>query len=512
MGSKFQFTTTLPRRRYNLTDYPNLDPDTVGRVIPIGYGTLAGLPPTKLDGTIDSRTQWKILDQALAEITAMHSATTATMVKDVDYEEDLANGGFYLLKAHRLTPSTTFRFAIEADYAVSASNYMSLARNNGSYADGVAYSINGSGTWNGDALGNDLRFEIYGKTALGATETLIYDNSWEDGVTTDIGLKDSSLRTKVGQSFKTAASVMFITRIVVYGTVHGTLSGKYIRATLYDSILDQVGIPSQWVSTDDGLIEIGFYPQNEDETLLCDVKAPGTELNKVATILPDVITNVMGRATSHLDATELANLATDRDQVLKIFLGDTIQFGDFVAKLEAGQLWKLVPKQDGNHMTVVEEAGEPGNTLILYDHELSSLKMEYDSSVIKESITVFYDQDEAVGDYLAVQASSQIARFFYLNETELTVETYHGTLSGATWLTGALKTRYEVPVIRATFEIHAKGIELLPFRDKVKLYKTRAPYAGGTLNGVLMRIVSLTKRPEDNVVQITACVWGNSAV
>jgi hypothetical protein len=511
MANKFQFTTTLPRHRYSLADYPNLDPDAVGKVIPIGYGTLTGLPPTKLDDTFIYRTQWKILDQALAEITAMHSATTATMIKDVDYEEDLANGGFYLLKAAHLTPSTTYRFAIEADYGVSASNYMSLGRNNGAYADGVAYSINGAGTWSGDALGNDLLFEIYGKTALGATEILIYDNSATDA-TEDIGLKDSSLRTKVGQSFKTSAADVFITRIVVYGTVHGTLTDKNIRATLYNNTLDQVGVPSQWVSTDDGLIEIGFYPQNEDETLRCDVKAPGTELNKAATILPDVITSIMGRATSHLDSTELANLAADRDQVLAIYLSEVIQFGDFVAKLQAGQIWQLIPLQDGNWGTVVPETGEPANLLTLRDHDFLSFKMEYDSSIIKEAVTVFYDQDEADSTiYPGIQVTSQVARFFYLNETELTVETFLKVAADADALADSYIARYEVPVIKATFEIHGKGIELLPFRDKVKIYRTRAPYTGGTMNGVLMRIVSLTKNPEDNVVTITAAIWGNAA-
>ena len=51
-------------------------------------------------------------------------------------------------------------------------------------------------------------------------------------------------------------------------------------------------------------------------------------------------------------------------------------------------------------------------------------------------------------------------------------------------------------------------------RYKLEVYDwahLRAAYAGGTLAGVLFRIVKLVKRPENNSVQITACVWGNSA-
>jgi hypothetical protein len=212
-----------------------------------------------------------------------------------------------------------------------------------------------------------------------------------------------------------------------------------------------------------------------------------------------------------LDATELANLDADRTQNLKVFLNDPMEFGEFVAKLEAGQMWKLVPLQDGSYGTIIYEAGEPGNTPHFRDDDFLSFKMDLDASNIKQAVTVFYDQDEATGDYLGAQVKSQVAQFFYLNEAEHTVETFLSTFADADQLADDYLARFEVPIVRITFEVHGWALDLLPGRDKVKITRTRAAYAGGTLNAVLFRIVRLVKKPETNVVEVTACVWGGSA-
>ena len=514
MGSQFQFTTTLPRRRYAVGDYAHIDPDAIGKIIPIGYGTLTDIVPVEIDTTVN---RYKILDQAVAEITQIRSQAGAVwpsservLVKDLDYTEYLSLAEFVLLKPAYVAGTTWF--SIESDYAQSGTNYIELSRNVAAYAYGTSYEIDSGNTWQADVDDYDLLFVVYGKTSSSATEAVVATNTTPDA-TPKIGLKDAEPRTKIGQSFIPTVNC-FITRITVYVTRHGTLTGKNIRATLYsDAGSTTIGPAGTWVSIGTGPSTLNptFSERNEDVTLECDVKAPGTELAKVATILPDVITNVMGRASSRLDAAELANLSTDRDQVLKIFLKETMTFGDFIAKLESGQLWKLVPLQDGNYGTIVYETGAPANTLTVRDEDFLSFKMNYDSSQLKQAVTVFYDQNATSGDYLAVQVTSQVAKFFYLNESELTVETFLKTLADADQLADDYVARYEVPIITAIFEIHAKGIELLPGRDKVKLYRTRAPYTGGTLNGILMRIISLTKKPEDNVVAITAAIWGNSA-
>jgi len=294
----------------------------------------------------------------------------------------------------------------------------------------------------------------------------------------------------------------------------GDTSSANLRLMLYSNTgTTQKGPSGTWVGTPNGdgvFTDMVFPVRNEDETLVCDVKSPDPELNRSATIIPNLIENVMGKATGLLDATELANLATDRTQVLKMFIDHETTFGDVLGKLEAGQLWKWIRLNDGTYGTVVGEAGEPANTPHFRDQDFLSFKMELDQDDITQAVTVLYDEDPVVGDFKSASASSDVAKFFYMREDSMEVETFLSSGTDAATLAADYLARFEVPIITAIFEVHAKGIELLPWRDKVKLTRTRAAYAGGTLAGVLFRIVKMVKKPETNAVEITACVWGNS--
>ncbi len=502
---------TLPRRRFGTTDYPNLDPDATGRVIPVGYGTLVGIPATEIDTTTD---RFKILDQAISELTAIRSATKSPLVKDLDYTEALSTAEFTLLKPVYLVPTSTYYVAIDADYPESGTNYVSLQRNSNNYADGTSYTIDSSEAWTPDVDDYDLLFTVYGKQSASAAEEVIATNTTSD--VADVGLKDAEARTRIGFSFMPSVTA-YMTRVVVYITKHGTTTGYGLRATLYSDTagtqLDQDGnrvLISSGVSS----LNLTRPERNSDEVLECDVKAPGTEMNQAADILEDVIATVLGKSAAILDATELANLATHKTEVLRVFLSDQIEFRDFLAKLEAGQLWKFVPLPGDSPLygTVVPETGEPANLLTLRDHDFLSFRMEYDVKNLKQKQIVFYGQDPAdAEDYPSVEVSSDVAKFFYMNEESQSTETFLSAKAAAETRAAAGLARYEVPIIRAIFEVHAKGVELVPWRDKVKLYRTRAPYTGGTLNGVLFRIVKLIKKPATGVVEITAEIWGNSA-
>lgn len=501
--------TTLPLRRYNTTDYPNLDTEAIGAIIPIAYGTIEGITPTQIN---TATRKFKAVDHAVEEFTEIRSAQKNPMIEDLDYTTDIANGEFTLIFNTKITVPGTYYFAIEADYAQSGSNYFGLSQADGQYADGRSYEIDSGDTWVGAGATDDLIFTVWGKLSPSGSEVAVVSNDVTPD-SSELGLNDSEPRTKIGQSFYMGASpTYYISKITVKGTIHGTLTGKNLRARIYSDMAGtQVGNASEWVTVAE-TTDITFAESNEDLELTCDIKAPGTEYDQVADILPHTIETIMGKSAGLLDATELANLATDRTETLRIWLGnETIEFGDFVAKLEAGQLWKLVPLGDGTYGTIVPEAGEPGNLLTLRDHDYLSFRMEIDQSEVYKNIDVFYAEDPLIGDYLATRSSSDIASFFYMNESTHEVETYLLDGDEAEALAEAYLERFEVPIIKAVFEVHAKGVELRPWRDKVKLYRERAAYGSGSLDGVLFRIIKLVKKPESNRVEITAAIWGNSA-
>lgn len=501
--------TSLPRRRLNTADYPNVDTDYIGKLIPVGYGTLADLVPVQID---TSTRKFKILDHAIEELTEVRSATKDPLVEDLDYTADLANGEFTLIFNVKITTPGTYYFAIESDYDISGTNYFGLSQADGQYADGRSYEIDSGDTWVGAGPTDDLVFTVWGKTSPSAGEVAVVSNDVTPDAS-ELGLKDAAARTKIGQSFYMGTSpTYYITKITVKGTIHGSLTGKNLRARIYsDTAGTQVGNASEWIAVAE-TTDITFAECNENTELTCDVKAPGTEYDQVADILPHMLETVMGKASGLLDSTELANLATDKTQQLRVLLKDTaIEFGDFVAKLEAGQIWKLVPFPSDTYGTIVPETGEPGNLLTLRDHDFLSFRMEVDIGEMMQAVNIDFAEDLVTGEFLKASASSDVARFFYLNESAHDVETFLLNRTDADALAAAYLARFEVPIIRAVFEIHAKGAELLPWRDKVKLYRERAAYGSGSLDGVLFRIVKLIKKPESNRVEITAAIWGNSA-
>jgi hypothetical protein len=501
----------LPRRRYNTSDYPYVSTANIGHVIPIGYGTFTDLVPIEINTNTH---RYKIVDHAIATLSRVATATKDPLILDTDYFECLTVGEFRLNTNCKLIAGTTYYFSVSADYAIGT-DYIGMGQNFDLYADGVSYSVNGSSAWAPTV--NALRFCLWGKQTIGGAEEIVASNTTDDEETAALDLRDAAARTKVGQSFKVTVS-SYPSKIHFYGitkTVTPPVGNVWV--TLYEEVSPEstIGVLSEEktvLQITGGEVELAFNDSyTAGEPTECDIVTHSPAVEHIADLLPDVIEHIMGKNPAILDATALANLATDRTQHVELHLADTITFGEFLAKLEAGQMWKLIPKQDGTYLTEVYEAGEPANTPHFRDDDFLSFKMELDVGSIKQAVTVFYNQDEVVGDFAAVQVSSQIARFFYMNESELEVETYLKDLADADALADSYLARFEVPIIRIVFEVHGWAVDLLPGRDKVKITRTRAAYAGGTLSGVLFRIEKLVKRPETNTVEITAAVWGNSA-
>jgi hypothetical protein len=502
----------LPPNRFTTDVYPFLDEEAVGKVIPIGYGTLTDLPATEINtGTH----RWKIVGHALAEISAIRTEARGTLVSGREYEEDLANGEFTLLINERFELGSLghiYYFALNGDWTPSVSNYIVVGLNNSNYADGQMYNINNSRGWNAGSPGDDVRFQLFGKASFDDAEDTLYIDNSADTSTAGAPMRDYATHQAIGQSFQ-AATMFFPTRIVISDvSVIGAPSGN-VWVTFYDAIApeNQFGPAARNLDVTD-TYDFTILESGDDEEPECDVKAPGTELDQVADILEDIVTTHLGKASSLLDASALANLATDRTETLKIYLGEETTFGDVVARLEAGQFWKLIPLNDGTYSTVVYESGEPANTPHFRDEDFLSFSLELDISQMRQSIVVQYDEQVGPTRSLEVQSSSDVAKFFYSNWESTTVETFLALQAEAADCGAAYGARYEVPIIKAVFEVHGWALDLPAGRDKVKLTRARAAYGAGALDAVLFRIIRLEKNPETDVVKVTAAIWGNAAV
>lgn len=77
--------------RYDLTTYPNLDPDADGKVIQIAYGQISKGRAILVDSTVGTGGKWKLAGHAIDSITAVYDDDAS-----VSFTPDLANGEFTL--------------------------------------------------------------------------------------------------------------------------------------------------------------------------------------------------------------------------------------------------------------------------------------------------------------------------------------------------------------------------------------------------------------------------------
>lgn len=490
--------TPIPRTRYNTTDYPNLDPDFDGALIPVGIGDIHNIPLVCIDTAAQL---YEFLGHAIHAASEVRTPDGVVLAAGVDYTLNAGNNRVSLLATPYLAANTTYILVVEADYGISAANYLRLVLKSG-YANGQLYTIDGSDAWTPDAA-HDLMFRVYGRETLGGTEVKMVDNGYQPN-TALMGLRNIAARTRIAQSFKTPASKSFyVTRVQLFCRKVGTPAGSVRVAILsaYTPAEVQVGIKSLEAEIPLGAGSPRFvsFPQRAtDSGLIGDVEAAeksGVMIADGADALEWLVGTELGKSTTLLDAAHLANLKAKRTQEVKIFCDqEDVVFGDIVGKLETTLLFKYAKLLDGTYGTIVYEAGEPAGTPHFRDQDYLGFEIRYDWRAIRYKVAVKYDEDpEGRAGYKVEEASSDFARFFYETEAELKVETYHRTKAGAAWLAGELSGMYEAPPAIAEVEVHGWGTELIPARDKIKLTRARAGYAGGSLSGVLFRIQRLTK-------------------
>ncbi len=498
----------LPKTRYNKTDFPNLDDNFNGALIPLGIGDIHGLIPVCIDTLAQL---YQALGHAIHAMSEVRTPDGIVLAAGVDYTLNAGNNQISLLATPLLAANTTYYFVVEADYGIGAA-HLHLRRKDG-YANGQLYTIDGADAWTA-VPAQDLRFRIYGKESIGGSEALMVNNGYSPSGA-GVGLRDVAGRTRIAQSFKTPVSTSFyITRIQLFCSKAGSPTGAVRIAILsaFSPAEVQVGVKSDAVAIPPGTGSpryITFPQRATDSGIVCDVEAA----EKTAAMIADgadtlewLIVTALGKSAALLDPTYLADFKADRPYEVKLLLDkESMKFESIVGKLETTLLFKFVSLLDDTYGTVVYEAGEPAGTLHFKDEDFLSFSLRYDWSAVKYRVGVKYDEDaQGRAGFKVEEVTSDFARFFYETEEALEVETYHRTQAGAIWLGGKLSGMYEAPPLIAEFEVHGWGLDSIPAKDKVELTRRRACYAGGVLNGVLFRILKVQKKPGTSTVVFTA--------
>lgn len=501
------FNVQLLKNRYNTDTYPNLEERMNGALIPIGYGNVHAIVPTCIDTTTK---KYKMLDHATHALDAVHKEIE-TLVAGSDYVEDLALAEFTLYSTPYLAANTTYYFAIEADFPISGGNYISFKLNGGSgYADGQVYAIDGAAVWTPDAA-KDLLFRIQGVTALGGTPVTKINAAGVRGK--GFYLRKSADHTRIGQSFKTGATAFYLTSVFLWSTKKGTVPASNLKITILSAYnpaevrVGAVSLPSAIKTSETyWAYSVKFPMQNENTNLLCDVR--GREIGAVyitdgADLLESIVVDQLGKPAALLDPAYLADFKAKRTYEMKFFCDDDTKFKEFLGKLETSLLFKLHELLDDTYAPIVYENDDPAGTPHFKDEDYVSFQLFYDWASVKHKTTVLWDENPGNKECKAAETTSHLAKFLYKTEETLEIQSYHATSVGASWLSGALSVMYSAPPLMATFEVHGYGLDLIPAKDKVRLTRTRAAYAGGVLNGVLFRILKLQKKPETSTTVIT---------
>lgn len=483
-------------------EYPDLEDRADGALVPIAYGDLHGVIPVAIDNVyVHHPLTYKVAGHAIHAIDTVWNGDES-LAPGTGYSTDLALAEFTLISTPYLEANTTYYFVVEADYPVNATNYVNLVKTaTAGYAGGQVFTIDAGGTWTPVAA--DLFFMILGKSTLaGQSVRLIDTRSYLRGA--GIGLRSSAAQTRIAQSFATGASPFYLTSVSIWTTNKGTFpSGNFRIAILsaYNPAEVQVGQKSRITPIDSSVTwaaySVYFPLHSEASNLTCEIEGAekaGTPIKDGADMLEDLVVNRIGKSSSILEPTALANLKAERAAEIAAYIDRDITFGEIVGKLESSLLFKFVPLHDGTYATIVYEA-DAGTAPHFFDEHFLSFSMRHDFSALKNIVKIKYDENPGNNEFKVAEASSYAVLFVYGTGETLEVETYLKRHADATALAADYLAMYETPPLEVTFEVRGYGLDLIPGRDKVRITRTRAAYAGGAISGILFRIVQITKKP-----------------
>ena len=471
--------------------YSLLESRADGMPKPWLYGTKKGIVPVCIN--VDTlQYQWQ--EQASLDLVSVESEGVI-LSEGNDYTKDLATSTITLTGTPKLQPNTKYWFVISGDFAVSGTNYMRFA---GSNSGSGYYVINGDDPPVWSAGSGGLCWHIYGKETLEEEKDQmkvewIYWESWNY----NYKLRDATTHTRIAQEFTTPNNkkTFFVTKIKLYAKLQGTPSGK-ITAQIYSSKSPEVahGGISQEANAGDFTGPIKFTPRGvaSNVTITATGIHTGSDsIERVDKIIEDAYARIGGTAAT-LDS--LAALGTARPEKLAIYLDSEMEFGEFLSRLEAQQLFKFIPKtSERKYMVMLAGSGQSA-VANFRDEDFESFSSGRLWKSIFQTIKINYDSDSATHlEPRMWEKSSTIAEYFYRNKESLTIDTFFKEKADAVALSEAYSHLLEYPLYYVEFEIAGGyGLVLVPFQV-ITITRERADSVTGSLDAAAFRIISVSK-------------------
>jgi hypothetical protein len=524
------YKTTVPKNKLWIADYSNLDPDAEGQVKSILYGHKHNIVPVCINIATG---QYMIAGHAIKAIDEIRIGDE-TLVLNTDYTEDLANGKFTLQACPLLQPATQYYFVLESDYAIDGVNYLKIAQKPvGDYADGQHYFIDNVGAWS--AQSSDICFRAWGRSNLSDSDfdliTYPINKAGWAGWNWEAYFRDAAARTRMAQGFMLpawATDPVYLTRLLIFAYLDAgaPVGNLYLRIlSAYNPAELQVGSRSYRVAAldigdwdNDTTIHFANFPLRElgNNQVVCDAQGKPTAdtgaplMMNAADIIKDILGNECDVPASQFNAADFTALEAAKTEELALYINAPTEVEAILDRIESGQLFRIVNDDEGKIAPQLFQTGEPAGTLHFKDEDIGSFKMVRDFGAVRRLIQVKYDEDPSAGgssdsslQFPYVEATSDLAKYGYGVDETMEIETYLKTPANATALAVKLSDLFETPTVWVFLEIANQGFELIP-GSKIKITRARAAYAGGTLNAVLFRIISIQKRVGTKSVIIDA--------
>ena len=509
--------TKLPRRKFSTSEYPYLADGLEGAPIPLRWGAITNIIPACVDTT---QLIFKLADnygRAIKSVDEVRTANGEVLIADTDYVVNLNNATITITGTPLLQSNTAYYFVLESDYAINGTDYLRFAQGY-AYAH-HRYNIDGTGNWS--EQGYSLFFQIIVKSALDGQPFILIDNfnvSWS-GWNMECHLRDAAARTRIGQKFVTPASggpwylweVRVDPRMPFDGPVGSPDPDRITKTsvlTAYSPSEIQLGCKSYRMENYPANCSAYFSQRDPSSDIRVDFSsvknADESLMEKSADILKDSYVTVLGGSDSAWDTTALDNLRTNRPEALTIDMTSEISYREFLDKIEATQLIKILPLFEDKFTIEIAVSGEPSGTPHFRDEDFITFKCFRWWKAIYQKIKIKYDEDQILNRWQISEIESDVAQYCYRNFRTLEIETYHTTSTNA----DALAVKYggflESPLRGIEFESKSQdAFGLVPWQ-KIKITRSRADSATGQFAGELFRAMDIKINPLTRMTRITA--------